>query len=64
MIRLWLRKWLGIEKGKILLLRKNGEIVQVFLPMGCDMDLTRINEKGAVISYRSEYGPIEIEDLK
>jgi hypothetical protein len=63
MIRAWIRKWLGLQKGKILLWRQNGKIVRAFIPRECQFDYRFLNEPGAVVLYSGEYGPIEIEDL-
>lgn len=63
MIREWLRKWLGLSKGKILLFRQNGIIVRAFIPRECQIDLSTINQEGGIITYSGDYGPIEIEDI-
>lgn len=63
MIREWIRKWLGLTKGKILLVYKNGVIQQAYVPRECQIDLTKANIPGSIISYSGEYGPVEIEHL-
>lgn len=63
MIKEWLRKWLGLQKGRILLFRKQGEIVRVFVPRECQIDLSQVNKHGGIVPYSGEYGPIEIEDI-
>ena len=63
MIREWIRRWLGIPDGGIIVLMRGDVIERVILPKGCDMNLENCNTPGAIITYDAHYGPIRVEHL-